>query len=140
MTLIELIIGIGITIILISIVFPKNKMEKYNLESFARQLVSDIRYVRNMNINGNSNYYIEQKSLENPPKYVLKKNSDTIKSVSLPKNSKLICPSNIIKFKSDGTLSTRGETIVISLESLRLEITIIPFSGRVLLKEGKYAS
>lgn len=139
MTLIEFIIGIGISIILISMILPKNKTEKYIIDSFARQLVSDIRYVRNVNMNGDLSLYIEQLPLNNPPGYVLKNSSNIIKSMELPKESKLICPSNIIKFKSDGTLSTKGETIIILLDNISLEITIVPFSGRVLLKEGKYA-
>ena len=58
----------------------------------------------------------------------------------MPNKSKLISPTNIIKFKSDGTLNGKGETISILLDDIKVEITIVPFSGRVLLKEGKYAS
>lgn len=140
MTLIELVIGIGIGVILICIIFPKDKTEKYSIDCFARQLVSDIRYVRNVNMNGNINLFIEQFPNSDPPKYILKENSNIVKTINLPRGSSLSCPSNIIRFKSDGTLNTKGETITISLDSTKVEITIVPFSGRVLLKEGKYAS
>ncbi len=140
MTLVELVIGIGLSIILIYIVFPIAKIENHNVEYFARQLVSDIRYIRTINMNGNLNLHIEQTPSTDPPYYTIKDNSNIIKTINLPKGSKLTSPSNIIKFKSDGTLSTKGETITITLNKLKLEITIVPFSGRVLLKEGKYAS
>lgn len=140
MTLIELVIGIGLGIILICVVFPRNNVEKYNVDCFARQLVSDIRYVRAINMNGNTNLHIEQLPMSDPPKYSVKENAEIIKTISLPKGSKLICPSSIIKFKSNGSLSTKGETITILLKDIKLEITIVPIGGRVLLKEGKYAS
>ena len=140
MNLIELIIGIGISIVLIYIIFPKYKTEKYIIDIFAKQLVSDIRYIRTTNMNGDLSVHIEQLPNSNPPKYVVKRDSTIIKSVNLPNKSKLICPTNIIKFKSDGTLNAKGETIAILLDDIKVEITIVPFSGRVLLKEGKYAS
>ncbi|MRZ30157.1 hypothetical protein GKD08_15470, partial [Paeniclostridium sordellii] len=58
MTTLELVIGIGLILIIIYISFPKLESNKYELDSFARQLVADIRYVRNMNINGNKDCYI----------------------------------------------------------------------------------
>lgn len=138
MTLIELVIGIGIVLIAICISFPKDKAYKYQIDSFARQLVSDIRYVRSMNINGNMDLYLENIKIFDNPRYVIKDNSSIIKTVNLPKNSSLSAPTSIIKFKSDGTLNSKGETIIINSESRKIEITIVPFSGRVLLKEDKY--
>ncbi|MCU9807119.1 hypothetical protein LEQ06_02335 [Paraclostridium sp. AKS46] len=53
MTLVEVVIGIGIIMTILMISFPKEKSQKYEMDSFARQLVGDIRYVRSMNSNGN---------------------------------------------------------------------------------------
>ena len=140
MTTLELVIGIGLILIIIYISFPKLESNKYELDSFARQLVADIRYVRNMNINGNKDCYIENIKAPDKIRYIVKDNSKTIKTVYLPKNSNLSSPLSIIKFKSDGSLSSKGETININSNKRSIEITIVPFSGRVLLKEGKYES
>lgn len=139
MTLIEVVIGIGILMILLMISFPEGISQKYEIDTFARQLVADIRYVRNMNLNGNLKIYLENNN-ENRPNYSIKENNNILKKVYIPRHTKLSYPSPIIKFKSDGTLSSRGETIVITSKEKNIKITIIPFSGRVLLKEDIYES
>lgn len=138
MTLVEVVIGIGIIMTILMISFPKEKSQKYEIDSFARQLVGDIRYVRNMNSNGNLSVFLENISTQDNPRYVIKENTDIVKKVYLPKNSSLSYPSSTIKFKSDGTLSSKGETIIIDSKDRKIKITIIPFSGRVLLKEDIY--
>lgn len=138
MTLVEVVIGIGIIMTILMISFPKEKSQKYEIDSFARQLVGDIRYVRSMNSNGNLSVFIENISTQDNPRYVIKENTDIVKTVYLPKNSSLSYPSSTIKFKSDGTLSSKGETIIIDSKDRKIKITIIPFSGRVLLKEDMY--
>lgn len=134
MTLVEVVIGIGIIMTILMISFPKEKSQKYEIDSFARQLVGDIRYVRSMNSNGNLSVFLENISTQDNPRYVIKENTDIVKMVYLPKNSSLSYPSSTIKFKSDGTLSSKGETIIIDSKDRKIKITIIPFSGRVLLK------
>ena len=138
MTLVEVVIGIGIIMTILMISFPKEKSQKYEIDSFARQLVGDIRYVRSMNSNGNLSVFLENISTQDNPRYVIKENTDIVKMVYLPKNSSLSYPSSTIKFKSDGTLSSKGETIIIDSKDRKIKITIIPFSGRVLLKEDMY--
>lgn len=138
MTLVEVVIGIGIIMTILMISFPKEKSQKYEMDSFARQLVGDIRYVRSMNSNGNLSVFLENISTQENPRYVIKENTDIVKTVYLPKNSSLSYPSSTIKFKSDGTLSSKGETIIIDSKDRKIKITIIPFSGRVLLKEDMY--
>ncbi|EQK43760.1 hypothetical protein C672_2704 [[Clostridium] bifermentans ATCC 638] len=138
MTLVEVVIGIGIIMTILMISFPKEKSQKYEIDSFARQLVGDIRYVRSMNSNGNLSVFLENISTQDNPRYVIKENTDIVKMVYLPKNSSLSYPSSTIKFKSDGTLSSKGETIIIDSKDRKIKITIIPFSGRVLLKEDIY--
>ncbi|MEG2983436.1 MAG: hypothetical protein RR835_01965 [Peptostreptococcaceae bacterium] len=140
MTLVEFVIGIGLIVMIMCISFPKDKVEKYEVDSFARQLVSDIRYVRSMNTNGNVDCYLENIKESDNSRYILKDSSKVIKTVYLPKNSTLKSPLSIIRFKSDGSLHSKGETISISTHDRNIEITIVPFSGRVLLKEGKYES
>ncbi|WGX75767.1 hypothetical protein QJS64_17940 [Paraclostridium bifermentans] len=138
MTLVEVVIGIGIIMTILMISFPKEKSQKYEMDSFARQLVGDIRYVRSMNSNGNLSVFLENISTQDNPRYVIKENTDIVKTVYLPRNSSLSYPSSTIKFKSDGTLSSKGETIIIDSKDRKIKITIIPFSGRVLLKEDIY--
>ena len=138
MTLVEVVIGIGIIMTILMISFPKEKSQKYEMDSFARQLVGDIRYVRSMNSNGNLSVFLENISTQDNPRYVIKENTDIMKTVYLPKNSSLSYPSSTIKFKSDGTLSSKGETIIIDSKDRKIKITIIPFSGRVLIKEDMY--
>lgn len=138
MTLVEVVIGIGIIMTILMISFPKEKSQKYEMDSFARQLVGDIRYVRSVNSNGNLSVFLENISTQDNPRYVIKENTDIVKTVYLPKNSSLSYPSSTIKFKSDGTLSSKGETIIIDSKDRKIKITIIPFSGRVLLKEDMY--
>lgn len=138
MTLVEVVIGIGIIMTILMISFPKEKSQKYEMDSFARQLVGDIRYVRSMNSNGNLSVFLENISTQDNPRYVIKENTDIVKTVYLPKDSSLSYPSSTIKFKSDGTLSSKGETIIIDSKDRKIKITIIPFSGRVLLKEDMY--
>lgn len=138
MTLVEVVIGIGIIMTILMISFPKEKSQKYEIDSFARQLVGDIRYVRSMNSNGNLSVFLENISTQDNPRYVIKENTDIVKTVYLPKNSSLSYPSSTIKFKSDGTLSSKGETIIIDSKDRKIKITIIPLSGRVLLKEDMY--
>lgn len=138
MTLVEIAIGIGIIMAILVISFPKEKSQKYEVDSFARQLVGDIRHVRTMNLNGNLNFCLENINSQDQPRYVIKEDSNIVKTVYLPKNSNLSYPSPTIKFKSDGTLNSKGETILINSKYRKIKVTIIPFSGRVLLKEEEY--
>ena len=50
MTTIELVITISIIAIISSICFMKYENDSYKIESFARELCSDIRYVRRENM------------------------------------------------------------------------------------------
>ena len=58
MTLVELVVGISIIVLITTLCFPKVSIEKYQVNSFVKQLCSDIRYVRNINMMGNTNAYI----------------------------------------------------------------------------------
>lgn len=89
------------------IIFPKDNLENHKINLFARQLCSDIRYVRRINMFSNYNtyiYYINQGKHEG---YVLRKDGKNIKSIMLPKNAKIARSIEIIKFKSDGSPQRR---------------------------------
>ena len=58
MTLVELVITISIILLITTLCFPSDNVEKYQVNSFIKQLCSDIRYVRNINMMGNTNAYV----------------------------------------------------------------------------------
>ncbi|WP_227845269.1 MULTISPECIES: hypothetical protein [unclassified Clostridioides] len=136
-TVIELVVSISIILLITTICFPKDNLENHKINLFARQLCSDIRYVRRINMFSNYNtyiYYIKQKEQEG---YVLRKDGKDVKSIVLPRNVRIARSIETIKFKSDGS-PQRATTIEIYNGRLNKTITITPVSGRVLLKEGKY--
>ena len=58
MTVIELIVSISIILLIVTLSFPKDNLENHKINLFARQLCSDIRYVRRINMFSNYNTYI----------------------------------------------------------------------------------
>lgn len=139
MTLVEIIISMGILVIIISFCYLNLNISKYQTVSFAKQICSDIRYVRTKNMGGNFNTYIHYEKRNGTTYYVLIKDSERIKEVALPINSSILKSLEKISFRQDGSLSSgKGETIQIKYNKETIEITIVPFSGRVLLKEGIY--
>jgi len=137
-TLVELVITISIILIITTLCFPKNNIEKYQVNSFIKQLCSDIRYVRNINMMGNTNVYLYLDNNEDASSFTLNENKQSIKQVYLPKECKIEYTRPMIKFKVDGTPYPSGTTIKIIYKNIKKEITIVPISGRVLIKEGKY--
>jgi hypothetical protein len=137
-TLVELIVSMAIMLIALGVVFPKDYEEKYLINSFAKQLISDIRYVRSCNMNGNSAYIL----LLNEDKkygYGLREDGKYLKTIYLPEGIRLVdnISTSKINFSINGSPS-KGRTITIKSNTLYKEITITPSSGRVLLKEGQY--
>ena len=138
MTLVELVVGISIIVLITTLCFPKVSIEKYQVNSFIKQLCSDIRYVRNINMMGNTNAYIFLEKNDDDISFILNENNKDIKQVHLPKNCNIKFTRPIIKFKTDGTPLPSGTTIKIIYKNSEIQITIVPISGRVLIKEGKY--
>ena len=138
MTLVELVITISIILVIATLCFPKDNIEKYQVNSFIKQLCSDIRYVRNINIIGNTNTYVYLNKNDGRISFTLNENKKDIKKVYLPKECKIKYTRPMIKFKSDGSPYPSGTTIKIIYKDIKKEITIVPISGRVLIKEGKY--
>lgn len=138
MTLVEVVITISIILLIITLCFPKDNIEKYQVNSFTKQLCSDIRYVRNINMMGNTNAYVYIYKDAGGISFKLNENKKDIKQVYLPKECKIEYARPMIKFKSDGSPYPSGTTIKIIYKDIKKEITIVPISGRVLIKEGKY--
>ena len=138
MTLIELVITVSITLLISSLCFPKDNIKKYQVNSFVKQLCSDIRYIRNINMMGNTDAYVYLENNDGQYSFTLNENKKNIKTVHLPKECKIEYTRQLIKFKSDGKPYPSGTTIKIVYENTKKEITIVPISGRVLIKEGKY--
>lgn len=140
MTLVELVIAISLIVMISTLCFPKYDIKKYQINSFTKQLCSDIRYVRKSNMLGSSDTYIYYKKNDNISSYILREKSKNIKEIFLPKNIELFYVRGKIQFKRDGSPEPSGTTIKIMSKEIKKEITIVPISGRVLLKEGKYGS
>ena len=120
----------------------KYENDSYKIESFARELCSDIRYVRRENMLDNKNVYIRFVNEDNKWLYVLHRNKREDKKVILPQNVNLNFPigqnTSLIYFHPDGRYINNGGTITISKDDYYKYITIVPVSGRVLYKEGLY--
>lgn len=109
---------------------------KYDISSYAKQLCSDIRYVRANNMLGNMNTYIQ--IVKGKGSYILMDKGIKIKEIYPPSSVKTSWYSDKIRFKRDGIPNPTGGTIKIMNKKYNNEITVVPVSGRVLLKEGKY--
>lgn len=138
MTLVEVVITISIMLIISSLCFPKDSISKHQINLFTKQLSSDIRYVRKSNMLGNLKTYIYYSEDNKSTSYIVRENGKDLKKVSLPSGANIQYGNSKIKFKSDGSPDPKGQTINIYKENLKIELTIVPVSGRVLLKEGKY--
>lgn len=142
MSTIELIVAMSIIVILSTMCFMKYEGDNYKIELFARQLCSDIRYVRRENMLNNPNVYIRFVKEDNKWSYILQRNKKEDKRVYLPENINLNYPinesSSFISFNTSGLYKNGGVTISINKGNDYKYITIVPVSGRVLYKEGIY--
>ena len=142
MSTLELIVTISIIVIMSSICFMKYEVDNYKIEFFAKELCSDIRYVRRENMLNNPNVYIRFISQNNKWSYILHRNKKEDKRVYLPENVNLNFPigqnNSLISFYTSGLYKNGGGTISINKGNRYKYITIVPVSGRVLYKEGIY--
>lgn len=142
MSTLELIVSISIIVIISSICTMKYEGDNYKIELFAKELCSDIRYVRRENMLNNQNVYIRLEKANNKWSYTLQKNKKEDKRVYLPEDVNLNYPisqsNNLISFYTNGLYKNGGITISINKGSKYKYITIVPVSGRVLYKEGIY--
>ncbi len=138
--MIELLITISLIMIISLIPIYKINIRDYKIDSFVRQLCSDIRYTRIKNMNYNESVKICYEESEEGTIYLLKESGEIKKKVQLPKNTELIHGLQIIDFGLNGVIKHTGETIKIkdkTNKKIKI-ITIVPVSGRVLIKEGIY--
>ena len=138
MTLVEVVLGITILSLICTISFTKLNLDNYKTKAFIRQLASDIRYVRKINKLGNSNVYIIFTSSEGKKGYILRENGNNAKTIFLPKGIDIKYSVSNILFDRQGAFHTGGTTISIGKNGDFTKITIVPVSGRVLIKEGIY--
>lgn len=89
-------------------------------------------------MNGILNAYIYYKNSEGKQSYVLREKGKDVKEIALPKDAELKYTIEKIMFKRDGSPDKTGTTITIKHRENKKEITIVPVSGRVLIKEGIY--
>ena len=139
--MIEVLITISLIMIVSLIPMYKINIREYKIDSFVKQLCSDIRYTRikNMNYDDYTKIYYE-KSPNGTVSYVLKESKKVKKKVALPQNMDISYGVRVIEFGLRGVLRYKGDTIKIKDKTnnkIKI-ITIVPFSGRVLIKEGIY--
>ncbi|WFD08984.1 hypothetical protein [Tepidibacter hydrothermalis] len=139
--MIELLITITLIMVISLIPTYKINIRDYKIDSFIRQLCSDIRYTRikNMNYDDSTKIYYE-KSPKGTVSYVLKESKQIKKKVELPPNTEITYGVEKIDFGLNGVIRHKGETIKIkdkTNKKIKI-ITIVPMSGRVLIKEGIY--
>ncbi|WP_099190384.1 hypothetical protein [Tepidibacter mesophilus] len=139
--MIELLITISLIMIISLIPMYKINIRDYKIDSFTRQMCSDIRYTRMKNMNYDSSTYIYyEKSDEDTISYILKDSGKIKRKVQFPKNMNLSYNVEKIEFGLNGVVKQKGETIKIkdTISNKTKIITIVPISGRVLIKEGIY--
>ncbi len=136
MTLIELLLVISIIALSLSIVIPKIERRDYHLMTSSRMLRDDIRNVRCMKMVEGKNLKI---SLEKN-QYKVIENVRVLKIVKLEKDFKITYTENFkggdIIFGYNGAPTYGGGTITIFDDRVNkyCEITIVPATGRILLK------
>ena len=100
MTFIEVIIGITLLALIGTVSFVKLDLSNYKINSFIKQMTTDIRYIRQINKIGNEKVYmlfIEENNCEG---YILMEEGRQSKKVFLPKGIELACPTSKILFNN----------------------------------------
>jgi len=133
MTLVELLVVLSIIAIVTSMLIPKIERRDYYLLTSSRMLRDEIRTIRYMKMTEGKNYRI----LLGDNRYVIFENNKPVKDVKLEKNLKIahnISGGNIY-FSHIGAPLKSGTIRIIDDETNNYcEITIVPATGRVLLK------
>ncbi|MTI70173.1 MAG: hypothetical protein FH751_07980 [Firmicutes bacterium] len=132
-TIIELICIVAILGIIITLTIPNMKFS-YGIKLYAVQLCSDIRHVRVKKMTEGKDYkiYIDDNF------YEIRKGIKTIKRVDLPKDIKIISNyrKKYINFTYRGAPVVSGSINIFDEKQNRyFQITIVPASGRILLKD-----
>lgn len=134
LTLIELICVIGLLSIIMLIVIPKLYTNNIILMTYSKQLCNDIRNVRFTKMVEGKQYQIRF----NDSCYYVLEGTTVIKKVSLNNNIKIKHNfiGNYIRFSHTGAPNRGGTVKIINNNNNDyMEITVVPASGRVLLKD-----
>lgn len=131
-TLIELILVMSLMSLLAAIAIPRIDKTPFNMKIYSRKLCADIRYIRLMKMTEGGGYRI----LLHEEYYRVLNGTKELKTVELPTHMHLLYPAQVIRFKLNGAPSWAGTIYVRDKKSgSYYEITIVPASGRVLLKD-----
>ena len=113
----------------------------YKIDAFMKQLCCDIRYTRLKNMNSDYSTYIRfNKKNSSIREYILREHGEDKRIVKLPDNVITYNSVEVIDFTPFGKLDQQGETITIIYDKKEYIMTIVPFSGRVLIKEDRYSN
>ena len=137
-TLIELIVVIATLAMLFSLVIPNIQKNSSELLTTSRKLRDEIRYIRYMKIAEGKNYRL----VFQEHSYILSEGPKRIKEVIIDKD--LSINQNFIGsevfFSYNGAPSSNGGTITITNKNSKryCKITVVPATGRILLKDKIY--
>lgn len=142
MLLLEVACAVSIVMLLSGAVYMSANVRKANVDSFARRMCSDIRYVRMRNIYGDDTAKIKfQTDSKGRCGYTLYKEGVLEKEEKLPGDVRFTSTLGTLDFTLAGTLKGSGDTIRITdaATGYTKVVTVVPFSGRTLIREGIYA-
>jgi len=140
--LVELACALSIAMLLSGAVYMSANMRKAKVDAFARRICSDIRYVRMRNIYGDDSAKIKFCTDSwKRSSYEIYKEDVLEKEEKLPEGIQFVSALSTLNFTLAGTLKGSGDTIKItdSATGYTKVVTIVPFSGRTLIREGIYA-
>ena len=118
MSLIELIIAMGLAMLIIGSVVIKNDIGYLSTDQIARQLCSDIRYIKMKSVSGKRKYIIKFIKINNQNAYQILGDNGIEKTVKLKKGIQILGNTKIIKFRADAT-PEKGCTINIIYKNKR---------------------
>lgn len=127
-----MILVISLIGILAAIGVPRIDKTPYDMKVYSRQLCADLRYIRLMKMTEGENYQITLYEQF----YKVLNGTKELKTVKAPKNVVILYTRQHISFTSYGA-PTFSDTISIQdkTSGKYYEVTIVPSSGRVLLKD-----
>lgn len=138
LTIVELIVVIGALSLLLSIALPRLDTSTYKLLEASKILRDDIRYVRYMKMTEGQNLRI----FFQRNKYVLLEGTKVVKEVKLKSGFSLYqnFKDSQIAFSFNGAPSASGGTaaLVSDMDKKYCEITVVPGTGRIILKNKVY--
>lgn len=126
---------------ILAVPFSNINLDNHKVDSFLKELNSDLRYVRKANQSGRRNIYIELIKNYEKNGYILKESGIKQKVVLLPKGAEIKSSTTKLIFDSKGSLEAqdgKGLTITIKNKNRYKQLTIVPFSGRILIKDDIY--